>query len=206
MMMLIQPATSSLMYDESTDQTITATQANDMAVTGTWYHLTATFNGGVAGAAGDAKLYVDGVVNSSALNASFLGLEDVTSDFTIVDYDADDVVATDTAFTGTIDEVMVTAETLSIGQVKQIYEVGKRAKQMHNTSADTDDDGSNDVDDLQQLQNGEDDVYAIAVDDGNQAIFVAQAMPMMALFPSSELIRIPVLIPTLKIIQKLMIR
>ena len=63
----------------STDQTITATQANDMAVTGTWYHLTATFNGG-GQAAGDAKLYVDGVVNSSALNASFLGLEDVTSD------------------------------------------------------------------------------------------------------------------------------
>ena len=78
-------------YDESADQTITATMANDTINTGSWFHVVATFNGGATGAAGDAKLYFNGtLVNSSSANGSFLGLEDVTSDFTIADYDADD--------------------------------------------------------------------------------------------------------------------
>jgi hypothetical protein len=106
-------------YDESTDQTISAAGSIDTVSVNTWYHVCMTFNGGTAGAAGDLHLYVNAYdVASNSANASFLGLEDVTADFTVGDYDATDAVAADTAFTGTIDEVQVFAGTLTSDQIK----------------------------------------------------------------------------------------
>jgi hypothetical protein len=108
-------------YDESADQTISAAGAIDTVSVNTWYHVCMTFNGGSAGAADDLKLYVNSVnTASNTVNASFLGLEDVTADMTVGDYDTTDAVAGDTAFTGTIDEVQVYAGVLTGDQVKVI--------------------------------------------------------------------------------------
>ena len=163
-------------YDESADQTITATMANDTINTGSWFHVVATFNGGATGAAGDAKLYFNGtLVNSSSANGSFLGLEDVTSDFTIADYDADDAVATDTAFTGRIDDVVVTAEVLTPAQIKHMYEVSYNAFRQHTASRVT---GLTDADTYQQFAGGGTagatvaNTTAVTVDDSNQFIYV----------------------------------
>lgn len=106
-------------YDESLDQTILATTANDFVNTNTWYHVAFTFNGGTAGSASDLNLYVDGRLNNSnSANGSFAGLENVTSDFTVGDYDTTDATATLTALTGTIDEVKVYGTTLTLAQVR----------------------------------------------------------------------------------------
>jgi len=95
-------------YDESADQTISASGSNDTVSADTWYYVTFTFNGGIAGAAGDLNLYTNGILTASnSLNASFLGLEDVAADFSIGDYDATDAVANSTAFTGRIDDVRI---------------------------------------------------------------------------------------------------
>lgn len=107
------------MYDESTDQTLSAAQGNDLVSTNTWYHVAFSFNGGTAGAAGDLNLYVDGKLTSTnSANASFLGLEDVTADFTVGDYDPGDAAAAATAFTGNIDEVKVYSGVLTADQIK----------------------------------------------------------------------------------------
>jgi hypothetical protein len=112
-------------YDESADQTIRASAANDSVALNTWYHVAFTFNGGVAGSAADLKLLVNGrQVASNAANASFLGLEDVTADFTIGEYDTTDVVATNTGFTGYIDEVNVYSGLLSTDQIQQDVNAG----------------------------------------------------------------------------------
>lgn len=109
-------------YDESTDQTISASTANDFVSQNTWYHVLFTFNGGTTGAAGDLVLYVNGVsMGSNAQNASFLGLEDVTSDFTVGEYDSGDAVATNTAFHGYLDELRVYASALTVPSVKVDY-------------------------------------------------------------------------------------
>lgn len=106
------------LYDESTDQTISAAASSDSVNTNTWYHVCFSFNGGTAGAAGDLKLFVNGVnVANSALNASFLGLEDVTADFTVGDYDATDVNASNTGFTGRLDEVQIYSTDLTTEQI-----------------------------------------------------------------------------------------
>ncbi len=106
-------------YDESASQAITASQANDQISQNTWYHVAFTFNGGTAGAMGDLKLYVDGkFVGQNSTNGSFLGLEDKASDFTVGEYDADDTVATNTAFAGYIDEVKIYSSALTEDQIK----------------------------------------------------------------------------------------
>lgn len=106
------------MYDESTDQTISAFGANDSVSVNTWYHVAFSFTGGIAGAAGDLVLYTDGKLTAqNAANTSFLGLEDVSADFTVGDYDTTDAAAADTAFTGTIDEVKIYPGVLPSSQV-----------------------------------------------------------------------------------------
>lgn len=108
-------------YDESANQAITATGTTDGIVQNTWYHVMFTFNGGVAGAAGDLKVYVDGrLQGSNTLNASFLGLEDVATDFTVGDYDASDAFAGNTAFTGRIDDVQVYSAMLTLAEVQVV--------------------------------------------------------------------------------------
>ena len=105
-------------YDESADQTITATGANDTVVENTWYHVGFTFNGGVAGAADDLKLYTNGVfTGSNTQNALFLGLEDIAVDFSIGDYDTTDAVANNTAFTGIIDDAKIYNYIRTSGQI-----------------------------------------------------------------------------------------
>ena len=95
-------------YDESADQTISAFDSNDTVNEDTWYYVSFTFNGGTAGAANDLRLYANGVfLDGNSENTLFLGLEDVASDFTIGDYDTNDAVSTNTAFTGIIDDVRV---------------------------------------------------------------------------------------------------
>lgn len=107
-------------YDESTDQVITASSTVDGVTANTWYHVFFTFNGGVAGAAGDLKLYVNGTQFSNSANASFLGLEDVTADFTVGEYDATDVAAADIGFTGYIDDVQIYSGLLTSDQVNVV--------------------------------------------------------------------------------------
>jgi len=105
-------------FDESTNQTLIATGSNDTVNENTWYHIGFSFNGGVTGSAGDLNLYTNGVLTgSNSANASFLGLEDVAVDFTIGNYDATDVVANNTAFTGVIDDVKIYNYVRSTGQV-----------------------------------------------------------------------------------------
>ncbi len=105
-------------YDESASQAITASQAIDQVAVNTWYHVSFTFNGGTAGAAGDLKLYVGGKYTAqNAANTSFLGLEDKASDFTIGEYDTGDVVSTNTAFTGYIDDVKMYSSALTADQI-----------------------------------------------------------------------------------------
>lgn len=104
--------------DESTDESITASQSNDLVIANTWYHVSFTFNGGIAGATGDLKLYVDGKYTAqNSANASFLGLEDIAIDFSIGEYDVTDVVATNTAFTGRIDELKIYSGELSASDI-----------------------------------------------------------------------------------------
>jgi len=104
-------------YDESADQTLSAVSTTDSVSTNTWNHVCLGFNGGVAGAAGDLTLYVNGNASTNSANASFLGLEDVAADFTVGDYDTTDAVAADTAFTGSLDEIEVFTSALSSDQV-----------------------------------------------------------------------------------------
>ena len=112
-------------YDESADQTIVATGANDTVVANTWYYVAFSFNGGTAGAAGDLRLYTNGkLTGSNTLNASFLGLEDIAVDFTVGDYDTTDVVANNTAFTGVIDHIQVYDYPLSARQIESIMNGG----------------------------------------------------------------------------------
>lgn len=95
-------------HDDSANQSIIATGANDTVSENTWYHIAFTFNGGIAGAANDLKLYTNGIYTATnTLNASFLGLEDSLADFTIGDYDTNDSEAGNTAFTGIIDDVKI---------------------------------------------------------------------------------------------------
>ncbi|HCS78817.1 TPA: hypothetical protein DIV55_03660 [Patescibacteria group bacterium] len=111
--------------DASASQVISATGADNTVSVNTWYHVAWTFNGGQAGAADDLKLYVDGVfVDGNAANASFLGLEDVATDFTVGEYDATDTEANNTAFTGYIDEVKLYASKLTTEQVKIDFNAG----------------------------------------------------------------------------------
>jgi len=113
-------------YDESADQAITASGANDTVSENTWYHVLFTFNGGVAGAADDLELYTNGVLTArNTVNASFLGLEDVAVDFSIGDYDVTDVVANNTAFTGIIDNVLIHDYVLSPAQVAYQFNRGR---------------------------------------------------------------------------------
>ncbi|MEO8581626.1 MAG: LamG domain-containing protein [Patescibacteria group bacterium] len=109
-------------YDESASQALTASQSNDLVSTNTWYHVMFTFNGGIAGAAGDLKLYVNGhLIQQNTVNASFLGIEDLGSDFAVGDYDTTDAVATNTAFTGKIDEVKMYSALLTDQEVEVDY-------------------------------------------------------------------------------------
>ncbi|OGM28541.1 hypothetical protein A2801_03815 [Candidatus Woesebacteria bacterium RIFCSPHIGHO2_01_FULL_41_10] len=115
-------------WGEGEDQSLVAVTPNDSILTNTWYHVCMTFNGGLTGAAEDLKLYVDGIYkDGNATNASFNGLDDVAADFTVGDFDATDVVADDTAFTGRIDEVQVFGSALTGDQIKIIYAANSAA-------------------------------------------------------------------------------
>ncbi len=116
------------LYDESTSQAITATGTTDAIAENAWYHVEFTFNGGTSGAAGDLKLYVNGLYQAqNALNASFLGLENLASDFTVGEYDTNDSTSGNTAFTGYIDEAKVFAYVRSADQIKTDYIKGSSA-------------------------------------------------------------------------------
>ncbi|OGV91567.1 hypothetical protein A2783_05805 [Microgenomates group bacterium RIFCSPHIGHO2_01_FULL_45_11] len=112
-------------YDESAVQSISASGANDTVGQNTWYHILFTFNGGVAGATGDLKLYTNGVfTGNNSLNGSFLGLEDIAVDFSIGDYDATDAVANNTAFTGIIDDAKIYNYVRTPGQIIEDMNAG----------------------------------------------------------------------------------
>ncbi len=124
----------------SSDQSaqIVAQSSNDSVSQNVWYHVVATYTGGV-GLEGDAKLYVDGVLsNSSASSPNFTGTGDLGTDFVIGDWDPTDSLATQDPWDGIIDEVMVTAEVLTSAQIKHMYETGKRALEQKSLAAVTD--------------------------------------------------------------------
>lgn len=106
------------MYDESANQAISASSTDEPIAANTWHHVSFTFNGGTTGAAGDLKTYVDGKFSAqNSANASFLGVEDVATDFTVAEYDPSDAVSGNTAFTGRIDEVKVYSSTLTTSEI-----------------------------------------------------------------------------------------
>jgi hypothetical protein len=112
--------------DQSAAQSISASSPNDSVSLSNWYHVAFTYNGGIAGAAGDLKLYVTSSnpstpsLSSNSANASFLGTENLASDFTVGDYDPNDSVAGNIPFLGMIDEVQMYNSTLTADQVKII--------------------------------------------------------------------------------------
>ncbi len=115
-------------YDESASQVITATGTTDAIAQNTWYHVAFSFNGGASGTAGDLKIYVNGSYQAqNILNGSFAGLENLASDFTVADYDANDSTSGNTAFTGTIDELKMFAYTRSAEHMKNDYLIGSTA-------------------------------------------------------------------------------
>lgn len=107
-------------YDESTDQSITAaynTGLLELSPSG-MTHVAFTFNGGTSGAAGDLKLYLNGMLKAeNTANGSFLGMEDTASDFTVGDYDTTDVATDHTSYDGVIDEVKVYSSALTQDQI-----------------------------------------------------------------------------------------
>jgi hypothetical protein len=113
-------------YDESADQAIVATGANDTVSEDTWYHVVFTFNGGTSGTADDLNLFVNSIhIDGNAANGSFAGLEDVAVDFSVGDYDATDAVSNNSAFTGIIDHIQLFATELSQAQVSWLYKRGR---------------------------------------------------------------------------------
>ncbi len=107
--------------DESTggNEILSAVTSNDTISQNTWYHVTMTFNGTITGAANSLKVYLDGKqLGTNAANASFVGIDDVTSDFTVGDYDATDSDGDLDGFTGRIDTVQVYGAELTADQVK----------------------------------------------------------------------------------------
>jgi hypothetical protein len=115
-------------YDESADQAIVATSANDTAVQNVWYHVAFTFNGNQTGTADSLKLYLNGVfIDGNDANASFLGLEDIAVDFSVGDYDSTDVVANNTPFTGIVDNITIFNYSRNSGQVLEDMNAGHPA-------------------------------------------------------------------------------
>ena len=116
------------LYDESANQAISAATTSEPIALNTWYHVVLTHNGGVAGTAGDLETYINGLsVATNSANASFLGVDDVASDFTVGDYDATDAFAGNTTFTGRIDDVQVYSDELTADQVKIVMNAGSAA-------------------------------------------------------------------------------
>ncbi len=106
--------------DESTvgNEILSAQSANDTIEPNTWYHVALTFNGTITGAADSLKVYINGRERgTNSANTSFLGIDDVASDFTVGDYDITDSTATLDAFTGKIDEVKVYGGLLTQSEV-----------------------------------------------------------------------------------------
>lgn len=116
--------------DESTvgNEILSAQTANDSISQNTWYHVVMTFGGTTTGAADSLKVYLDGkLISSNSANASFLGIEDLASDFTVGDYDTNDSDTDLDAFTGRIDHVEVYSDELTPDQVKIVMNAGSAA-------------------------------------------------------------------------------
>ncbi len=141
------------------------TVSSSIAITtGNWYHIVGTYDGT------SLKIYVNGQL--AGTTAFTTAIADDTSDFSI---GARASSTTDTFFTGSIDEPFVTAEGLTAGQVKRMYEVGLRALQNHTASRIS---GVTGVDTYQQLLgNGTNGVsstsrvFGVGVDSANEFVY-----------------------------------
>jgi len=87
-----------------------------------WYHLVATTDGTYI------RLYVNGVLEDTVTGSN---PADSTSNFQVGGYASD--MAT-YGYNGLIEELFVTAKTLSASEIKHMYEVGYRALQSHSTT------------------------------------------------------------------------
>ncbi len=123
--------------------------------TTSWYYVVGTYDGTTL------KIYVNGVLDNSA--SASTTLTDKTASFSLGRNDDGSY------FQGSLDEPFVTAETLTAGQIKHMYEVGRRALQNHTASRITE---QATADNYQQLLGSTNVTKAVAVDDYNRYIYV----------------------------------
>jgi hypothetical protein len=106
-------------FDESADESMPIQTENDTIATNTWYHVLFTYDG--TNTINSMNIYLNGrLAATSPLDTFFVGIDDVTSDFTVGDYDVDDTATNNTAFTGIIDDVQVYNFELTAEQVPLI--------------------------------------------------------------------------------------
>ncbi|MCA9398025.1 LamG domain-containing protein, partial [candidate division WWE3 bacterium] len=114
------------LFDENSNQSITASSPVDSISEDTWYHVALSYNGAIGGSAGDLLLYVDGVLTSSnSSNASFSQLRsEEFSYFGVGGYNTSEPSSTFAEFAGRIDEPKVYTTQLTTEQVLIDFNLG----------------------------------------------------------------------------------
>ncbi len=130
---------------------------------GRWHYVAGTYDGTTV------SVYIDGDLAASSTSKSGSQVTDSTGDFFVGARNGS------SPFLGSMDEPYVTAEGLTISQVKRLYQVGLRAQQNHTASRIS---GVTGVDTYQQLLgNGTNGVsstsrvFGVAVDSSSQFLY-----------------------------------
>jgi glutamine cyclotransferase len=130
--------------------------------TGKWYYVVVVYN-----PSSNLDVYVNGQLTNGSLTGSIpSSIRNSAAVFELGGYDGANGL-----YTGSIDEPFVTATTLSVGQIKHMYEVGYRALQSHGTGL-----GGGAADTNQQLASAtaSNVIYDVAPDYNNQYMYVGQ--------------------------------
>ncbi len=151
-----------------TAASVTSTTTANYTDTTLWHFVVGTYDGA------NQRLYVDGqLVDTDAQTGS------LTNSGVAATVGSDLSGAANSAanfFHGDIDETFVTAETLSPGQIKSMYDIGKRALENHTASRITGVTGTNSYQRLMGNAAGgtstTDVVTAIALDDSRSLLYV----------------------------------
>ncbi len=156
--------------DPTDDQATTTTTYLD----NTWHHLVAVKNG-----TSSISLYIDGQLAASDVSLTATGTLTGTGVIMGVGADCSTGAACATGanfWNGDLDDMSITAEALSISQVKRMYQVGSRALLNHTASRIA---GVTGVDNYQRLMGNasggtttSNKVTAVTLDNSNRAIYV----------------------------------